>query len=128
MKKVAVLALGLAVMGFVLAPVVRAAHEDDLQAIKRAVKQNPSGHQGKEVKWLKVLVVDNRCHKDIVKLTVPISLIEIFFKCADHKHLRINEGECEINLQAVFKELKAAGPMAMVELSEDNETLKVWLE
>lgn len=128
MKKIAVLALGLALAGFVMAPVFGAAHEDDLQAIKKAVKRNPCGQPGKEAKWFKILVVDNRCHKEIVKVTVPIALIEVFLGCADNKHLRVDKGECDIDLEAVFKELKAAGPMAMVELSEKDQTLKVWLE
>jgi hypothetical protein len=129
MNKIAALVLGMAVVAFVAAPAFPAAyHEDDLQTIKKAVKENPGAQPGKEAKWFKILVVDNVTRNESVKVTVPLSLIEIFLRCADNKHIRTERGECDIDLAAVFKELKAAGPMAIIELNEDNQTIKVWLE
>jgi hypothetical protein len=128
MKKLAVLTLAVIAMTFILSPFLLADSKDDLQAIKKAVKENPSYVVGKEVKWFKILVTDNKTSTDKVKVTLPISVVEIFLSCASDKHMKIHGGECDIDLQAVFKELKALGPMALIEVYEDEETVKIWLE
>ncbi len=101
---------------------------DDMQAIKKAVKDNPNYEPGKEVKWFKVLVTDNKTNKDKVRITLPISLVEVFVKCAGNKHVKLNREDCDIDLQAMLAELKKIGPMAIIEVYEDDETVKVWLE
>lgn len=128
MKKCAVLALAVIVLTFLLSPILLADSKDDLQAIKKAVKENPGYEAGKEVKWFKILVTDNKTNKDKVKVTLPISVVEIFLSCVGDKHMKIHDGDCDIDLQAVFKELKALGPMALIEVYEDDETVKIWLE
>ncbi len=128
MKKCAVLALAAIALTFLLSPFLLADSRDDLQAIKKAVKENPGYEAGKEVKWFKMLVTDIKTNKDKVKVTLPISVVEIFLRCADDKRLKIQEGKYDIDLQAVFKELKALGPMALIEVNEDDETVKIWLE
>jgi len=128
MKKVAIIVLIVFVFTFLLVNLATAKNEDDLQAIKKAVKKNPEYEAGKEVKWFKVLVTDNRTKKDKVKITVPISLIEFFIKCSHDKHMRINRDECDIDLKELFKELKKLGPTVFIEVVEDNETVKVWFE
>jgi hypothetical protein len=128
MKKVAIIVLIVFVFTFLLVNLATAKNEDDLQAIKKAVKKNPEYEAGKEVKWFKVLVTDNRTKKDKVKITVPISLIEFFIKCANDKHMRIHRDECDIDLKELFKELKKLGPTVFIEVVEDDETVKVWFE
>jgi hypothetical protein len=128
MKNVAIIVLIVFVFTFLLVNLATAKNEDDLQAIKKAVKKNPEYEAGKEVKWFKVLVTDNRTKKDKVKITVPISLIELFIKCAHDKHLKINRDECDIDLKELFKELKKLGPTVFIEVVEDDETVKVWFE
>lgn len=128
MKKVAIIVLILFVFTFLLINLATAKNEDDLQAIKKAVKKNPEYEEGKEVKWFKILVTDNRTKKDKVKITVPISLIEFFIKCANDKHMRIHRDECDIDLKELFKELKKLGPTVFIEVVEDDETVKVWFE
>ena len=128
MKKAAIIVLIVFVFAFLLVNLATAKNNDDLQAIKKAVKKNPEYEAGKEVKWFKVLVTDNRTKKDKVKITLPISLIEYFIKCAHDKHLKVNRDECEIDLKELFKELKKLGPTVFIEVVEDNETVKVWFE
>jgi len=128
MKKVAFLALTAFVLTFLLGGIALADGHDDIQAIKKAVKENPNYEPGKEVKWFKVLVTDNKAGKDKVRITLPISLVEAFVKCADDKHLQIDKGECDIDFGELLTELKKVGPMAIVEIFEDDETVKVWLE
>ncbi|MDH7511946.1 MAG: hypothetical protein QHH14_03245 [Clostridiales bacterium] len=130
MKKASTAILVVMTVAFLLGPYfLRADSRDDLQAIKKAVKENPAFEAaGKDVKWFKILVTDNKTGKDKAKVTMPIAIVEIFLRCADNKHLRMKESGCDIDIAAVFKELKAMGPMALIEVYEDDETVKIWLE
>lgn len=129
MRKVAVLVLILVTFSFLSASFAQADRNNDYQTIKKAVKENPGYQAGKEVKWFKVLITDANTNKDRVKVTIPISLIELFLKCAKNKHWRIDDDlECDIDIEAIFKELKELGPMALIEVYDEGEIIKVWLE
>ena len=128
MKRITVLVLALIMVGFFSAGLVLADSDDDLQAVKKAVKENPQYDPGKEAKWFKVLVTDAQTKKDKVKITLPISLVELFMKCTDNKNLRIDRDEYDIDLKELFTELKKVGPMALIEVYEDDEIVKIWLE
>jgi len=128
MKKAAILVLIMFALIFILANFLLADSRDDYQAIKKAVKENPDYRAGKEVKWFKVLVTDNKLKKDRVRITLPICLIELFLKCADVDRLKIKGEKCDIDLKKLFYELKKTGPMAIIEVYENGETVKVWLE
>ena len=128
MKKVASLVLIVFVLGVFLPKLLLADSKDDIQAIKKAVKKNPEYKAGEEVKWFKVLVTDNKTKKDKVKITLPISLIETLLKCVDEDDLNIDMDECDINLKELFAELKRLGPTVLIEVIEDDETVKIWFE
>ncbi|MGB6866470.1 MAG: hypothetical protein WBE11_12320 [Candidatus Aminicenantaceae bacterium] len=128
MKRITVFILALIMLGFFSAGTIFADSDDDIQAIKKAVKENPQYDPGKEAKWFKVLVTDAQTKKDKVKITLPISLVEIFMKCADNKNLKIDREEYDIDLKELFAELKKVGPMALIEVYENDEIVKIWLE
>ena len=67
MKKITVFVLALFLVGFFSAGEIYAKGDDDYQAVKKAVKDNPQYDPGKEAKWLKVLVTDTQTNKDKVK-------------------------------------------------------------
>jgi len=126
MKKATFLALAAFVLAFAFGGIALAEGHDDIQAIKKAVKENPNYEPGKEVKWFKVLVTEDG--KDKVRITLPISLVEAFIKCADDKHMHFDHGDCDIDFEQLLTELKKVGPMAIVEIYDEGETVKVWLE
>jgi hypothetical protein len=128
MKKLAVLMIAAVALTFALGSFVRAEGPDDIQAIKKAVKENPNYEPGKEVQWFKVLVTDNKAGKDKVRITLPLSLVEAFVKCADDDHLKLDHGKTDIDFGQLLVELKKVGPMAIIEIFEEDETVKVWLE
>ena len=128
MKKLAVLTVVIVVLGLALVGFARAESRDDIQAIKKAVKENPNYEPGKEVKWFKVLVTDNKAGKDKVRITLPLSIVEAFVKCADNDHVKLDHGRTDIDFGQLLVELKKVGPMAIIEVFEEDETVKVWLE
>lgn len=128
MKKKIVILVSLVVFSFSLMSPLSAESRDDIQAIKKAVKENPNYQAGQEVKWFKVLVHDTKTKRDKVKVTLPISLVEIFIKYSHDKDLKINCDEYKVDLKELFAELKKLGPLALVEIYEDDEIVKVWLE
>ncbi len=128
MKKVASLVLIVFVLGVFLPNLLLADSKDDIQTIKKAVKKNPDYKAGEEVKWFKVLVTDNKTKKDKVKITMPICLVETLLECIDEEDLKIDKDECDIDLKELFAELKKLGPTVLIEVYEDGETVKIWLE
>ncbi len=128
MKKAASLVLIVFVLGVFLPNLLLADSKDDIQAIKKAVKKNPDYKAGEEVKWFKLLITDNKTKKDKVKITLPILLIETLLKCVDEDDLNIDTDDCDINLKELFSELKKLGPAVLIEITEDDETVKIWFE
>lgn len=128
MKKIASLVLIVFALGILLPNLALAEEKDDFQTIKKAVKKNPEYQPGKEVKWFKVLITDNKTKKDKVKITLPISLLEVLFKHSHHKHMKIDRDDCDIDLKELFMELKKHGPMVFIEVYEEDETIKIWVE
>jgi len=128
MKKYVLLAAAVVAVIFIFSGALAADGNDDLQAIKKAVKENPNYEAGREVQWFKVLVTDNKTNKDTVKITVPLCLVEVFLSCAEDTKIKAHEGDAEVDLRAAFKELKAKGPLALIEIKEDDTTVKIWLE
>ena len=88
MKKITFMLLVL--FSISLLPAYSVAAEDaDLQAVKKAVKDNPNYSGDQEVKWFKILVTED--NKDKVKITLPLALMELFMRSAKNKHLRIHD-------------------------------------
>jgi len=128
MKKIISLILVIVLAAVFAMSTAKAENRDDLQAIKKAVKENPNYEAGKDVRWFKVLVTDAKTNKDRVRITLPIGIVEVFLRCAGNKHIRMNEHDCDIDVQALFNELKKIGPMSLIEVMEKDEIIKVWLE
>jgi len=101
---------------------------DDIQVIKKAVKENPRCQPGKEVRWFKVLITDGKGKKDKVQITLPIFVVKALAKCAGDEPLRIDESRCDIKLSELLEDLTKAGPLSLLEISENGETVKIWLE
>jgi hypothetical protein len=128
MKKVAILVfIALAFSPLIVNPLL-ADKKDDFQVIKKAIKENPNYEQGKEAKWFKVLVTDARTNKDKVRVTLPISLVEVLLNCSHDKHFRLHDKECDVDFRELFTELKKLGPMVLIEVFDEDEIVKVWLE
>jgi hypothetical protein len=127
MKKTTLIILAVLGISLVAAPAIAANH-DDFKVIQKAVKQNPAYEEGKEVKWFKVLITDGKTNDAKVKVTLPIALVEVLINCTDSRHFKIDDGDRDINLKAVWAALKQAGPMALIEIQDDGAVIKVWLE
>ncbi|MDD8020488.1 MAG: hypothetical protein PHU81_04775 [Acidobacteriota bacterium] len=128
MKKIAMIAV-LTVMALSLtAGPSFTLDKDDYRVIKKAVGENPKSQPAAEVKWLRVLIVENASGKEKVKVTMPISLVEIFARCAEYQKDEVKGKGGSLNFSELLEQLKKAGPMAIVEINEEDETIKVWLE
>jgi hypothetical protein len=127
MKKTIIAIIAVLAITFLAAPVV-AANDNDFKAIQKAVKQNPAYEEGKEVHWFKVLITDRKSREAKLKVTLPIALIELILSCDETRHVKIDDGKCDVDLKALWAELKKAGPMALIELEDDGAVIKVWLE
>jgi hypothetical protein len=127
-KKTALIILSVFCLGILADPAVAAAKHNDFKAIQKAVKKNPAYEEGREATWLKILITDSRDKEERVSLTLPLALIEVLLNCTDSRHFKVEDGGCEIDLKAVFADLKKAGPASLIEIREDGALIKIWLE
>jgi hypothetical protein len=120
---VAVLGIALAAPALVAGP-----QRDDLRTIKKAVRENPDASPGRELRFLKVLVLDERTGREKVKVTLPLALVDFVLHCAGHTRINMGHSECDVDLGALFDDLKKAGPTSIIEVSDHGETVRIWLE
>jgi hypothetical protein len=73
-------------------------------------------------------VTNTRTRKCSVRITLPIALVDIALKCMDETRVHLDESDCDVDLKVLWRELKKAGPMALIEICEDDEIIRVWFE
>jgi hypothetical protein len=125
-----VLALILVLAAVLAAAPLAAAEKNraDLTVIRKAVADAPATEPAARPRWFKLVVTDDRCHKDVVKLSLPIGLCELFLsKCRDTK-VKLNHHLSEIDLDEIWTELKHSLPRTVIEVSGPKETVKIWFE
>ncbi|MCX6565906.1 MAG: hypothetical protein NTW38_05705 [Candidatus Aminicenantes bacterium] len=109
-----------------------AASNDNWQVIKNAVREDarPEAVRG-EPKWFKVLITDRNSKEENVRITLPLSLIEglVRLAAADNHHgFRCNGRDLDIDVLEILDQLKKAGPLALVEVNDGDEAIKIWIE
>lgn len=121
MKKSRWLVVMIVLVAFVAAMTapVQASSEKDYKVIKKARKSNG------ELNYFKILVTDNKTKKIKVKLTLPISILDFV---ADHTNGDMKFDDCSIDIQKFLKQLKKDGETSLIEVYEDDETVKIWVE
>lgn len=93
----------------------------DYKVIKKASESKSTG----DVQWFKLTVYNTKEKKNTVKITIPLSLVEIFADKDDKVKIADKE---EINVKEVLSLLKKNGPMTLVEIEEEDQVVKIWLE
>lgn len=126
MKRYTALAAALAVCVYLAAPVFAGGSEDDLMVIKRAVKGGHAVESGRAVKWLKILVIDHNSRTETVKITLPISVAKLLAHCARQRH--VHTDKAEIDIAEALRDLEELSPMTLLEIVDDDATIKIWLE
>jgi hypothetical protein len=133
MKRTAIVTLALFALAALAVPAA-ASRSKEFKVIQNAVKQEPAAHKdkekgrGHETRWLKVLIRDDGPDGGEIRLSLPASLIELVLAESDGRHFKVDDDHCEIDLHAVWKALKKAGPHALVEIRDDGAVFRVWLE
>lgn len=124
----------LAVNGFVFGS------PEDYRVIKNGVKGKK---QSGEVTCLRIEVVDKKNKKSSVKVRVPLDFIymlsdmvgedvleevveDISDEVGDKMAKKLKEGK--ISLKMILSNLKKYGPMTLIEVDEDDEMVKIWIE
>ncbi len=127
---------------------LRASGEDDLAIVKKAVasptparpratqaapaaaQARPAAHTGREPQWFKVRVVDRRTGRKKVTINLPLSLVRALGDDTIDWGCRSGEGDREkchsVRLSEVLRSLEAG--QELVEIEDDEATVKVWVE
>jgi hypothetical protein len=96
----------------------------DYKVIKKAVKK---GDNPGEVTWFKIQVTDNKTKKVKVNITLPFSLVDLLSECIE-EDIDLGKDKGKINFKKLVQDLKKHGPMTLIEVYEDDETVKIWFE
>ena len=126
MRRYAALAVAAALVVYLTAPLLAGGHEDDLRVIKKAVRGGHACEPGKAVKWFKVVITDNKTGTDVVKLTLPIFLAKFLAHGSKDRHMHTDR--CDIDVAAALRDLEKMSPMTLLEIVDDDATVKIWLE
>jgi len=129
-KRIAVLSIGLVVflIAFVMAAGLFATAADDYKVIKNAVKTSESpGAKQDNARWLKIVVSGKDGDRENVKISLPLSLVELMINACPEEKFRLEHG-CQIDIRKIWDELKKAGPQALIEVEDHGETVKIWFE
>ena len=102
--------------------VMTGSSDEDYKVIKNAVKASGNG----EVTWIKISVFDKKENKEKVNIKVPFSLVEMFL--GEKNDLKIKEKCGDVDFKKVIEILKKSGPTTLVEVDEEDESVKIWLE
>jgi len=127
---------------------LRASGEDDLAIVKKAVasptpvrtratqaepaaaQARPAPHTGREPQWFKVRVVDRGTGRKKVTINLPLSLVRALGDDTIDWGCRSGEGDHEkchsVCLSEVLRSLEAG--QELVEIEDDEATVKVWVE
>ncbi|MEI6614831.1 MAG: hypothetical protein WCL37_08025 [Chrysiogenales bacterium] len=104
------------------------ASADDYKVIKNAVKSSEASATGqKSAQWFKILVTDKTGEAEKVKISLPISLVEMMINACPEEKFKVDHG-CQIDIRKIWDELKKTGPLALVEVEDHGETVKIWFE
>ena len=104
---------------------VYAEANDDYKVIKNAIKRSKVKSSG--VLYFRVHVKDTKTNRTRVKIRLPLNLIEFLFDSLD-ENLCIHKSGKKINFKTVLQLLKKNGPQALIEVAEEESTVKIWIE
>jgi hypothetical protein len=104
-------------------PVLGSAEE--YKVIKNAVKNKNTGG---DVTWFRLEVTDKAARKATVKIKIPLSLVEMISDCADEAIDLKTKTKTKVDLKKILQELKKYGPMTLIEVDDEKELVKIWIE
>ncbi len=127
MRKIAWALAAFFVLSLAAAPLA-AIDNKDLQVIKKAAQEDPAPAPGRTAKWFKILIQNGRTNRETVRVTLPIALVEIFIKSSRNHCVHLHDSDLDLDLAQIWDELKKLGPMAILEVQDHGELIKIWLE
>lgn len=122
-----------AAVGISFAPALAASENDSWQMVKRAVQEEsrPASAR-KEARWFKIIIADRGSRGGDLKVTLPLSLVEGLARLAavsdEPRRFRCGDRELDIDVLEVLEQLKEAGPLALIEIKDDDVLIKIWIE
>jgi len=128
MQKKSLLILVVVISCLILADLLLSTEDFDLQTIKKAVKRNPRYSTNKEVRWFKIVITSDHKKREKIQVTLPLTLVDLFFNCTKEKELKIDCDDYDLDLRKLYKELKKEGPTSLIEIKGEDATLRIWLE
>ena len=123
MKKNVLVVIFIIAAFMVATPPVFGDAAQDYKVIKNASK----GKKGGELSFFKLTVFDKKAKKNNVKITLPLALIDLLAECDEDAKI-LDKTKTDLDLKKLMSILKKNGPMTLIEIEEDDQLIKIWLE
>jgi len=118
-KRFLVVILVVAAMLMVTIP-LKSDSAEDYKVIKAAKGKKTTD----TITWFRVEVKEKGKEKATVKIKIPFALVDLLMDSTKEK-LEIDN---DIDLRKVVKILREHGPMTIIEVEDDDTTVRVWFE
>ena len=128
MRRAAACILAAGMISLLAAAPAAARNENDLQIIKKAVKNNPAYRPGMEVRWFKIQVRNMKTMRNEVQITLPIAVLNLFFRIGKNKPMDVDCGDFELDFRELYRALKELGPRSLLEVRDHHKLIKIWIE
>jgi|GEM_PF-2567454 len=124
-KKVWLIA-GLVLMLVVTVLAIGSGRSDDYQVIQQAVKKDKV-ERDSSLSFIRIEVVDKKNDKAVVKIRIPISLLDILSEC-DIDDINVGSSHKKLNWKRIVEEMKKSGSATFIEVDDEDEYVKIWIE
>jgi len=101
---------------------LQATGNNDYRVLKNAMKGKSATQ--KTATWLRISVTE--AGKEKVMIKVPVRLLELFSDCLDEE-ITVKDGK-KVDLKEILDVLVKNGPQTIVEINDDDEVVKIWVE
>ncbi len=129
MKKTAIALLVVLAAAWIAVPLAASEkNRGDLNVIRKAVAEAPDPEPAAGPRWFKLVVTDDRCHKDVVRINLPIGLCELFLSTCRDTKVKLENHLADIDISEIWSELKRSALRTVIEVSSGKETVKIWFE
>ena len=102
------------------------------QIVKKAVREDASrtfARESRDVRYLKIWIASSRSRRESLRISLPLSLVEAVLRMASGTRVHFDEcGDLDLDFREVLAELRKAGPRAILEISDHDGMIKIWLE
>lgn len=117
-----------------------ASDNENWRIIKNAVREDGRrGDARREARWFKIVITDRSDKDNVVRVTLPLSLVEGIARLASTRRCRDFDADLDLDLDdldidvdidfaEILYRLKKSGRRSLFELRDGGDSIRIWIE